>query len=635
MGLQQFRTESKRLLDLMVNSIYTHKEIFLRELISNASDAIDKLYYRELDSGTAGMSKEDFYIRVDLDKEKRTLTVSDNGCGMTSEELRQNLGTIADSGTLRFRQERREKGEGADEAETIGQFGVGFYAAFMVARRVTVTSRAFDGDGAYAWQSEGAEGFSVKKAEKDGVGTQIVLELKDDTEDEHYSEFLEPYRIQQLVKKYSDYIRFPIRMEMEHSRPLEKKEGEEQRYETYTELETLNSMVPIWKRGKSELQDEDYDTFYREKFYDYEKPLKVIHTSAEGAVSYTALLFLPARAPFDYYTKDFEKGLQLYSNGVMIMQKCGDLLPDHFSFARGIVDSPDLSLNISREMLQHDRQLKIIATNIEKKIKNELMSMLLSSREEYEKLWKAFGLQIKFGVYSGYGQNKELLQDLLLFHSMDGDKLVTLKEYFDAMKESQPAIYYASGESAARIGQLPQLDRLRELKYDVLFLTDDVDEFALQMLREYGEKPFKSVSAGDLDIGDAEEKKQAEEKTEENKALLDAMKEALGARVKAVRLSTRLKRHAVCLTADGALSIEMEKVLNHMPNENKAKAERVLEINPAHDVFQKLLRIYEDDREKLPAYAEILYTQAQLMEGLLPDDPGKYAETVSGLLFSV
>lgn len=630
MALQQFQAESKRLLDLMVNSIYTHKEIFLRELISNASDAIDKLYYRELDSGTAGMSKEDFFIRIEADKDARTLKITDNGCGMTKEELKKNLGTIADSGTLRFKMEREDNAD----LETIGQFGVGFYAAFMVAQRVTVESRAYGEEEAYVWESEGADGFTIKKGKKQGVGTEVTLELKDDTEDERYSEFLDDYRIRSLVKKYSDYIRYPIRMEVEKSRPkegVEPEEGKAPEYETYTEVETLNSMIPIWKQSKSEVTEESYDSFYEEKFHDYEKPLRRILTNAEGAVSYTALLFFPSHAPYDYYTKEFEKGLQLYSNGVMIMEKCADLLPDYFSFVRGLVDSPDLSLNISREMLQHDRQLKVIAKAIEKKIKNELTAMLENEREEYEKLWKAFGLQMKYGVYSGFGMNKEALQDLLLFHSMKEDKLITLKEYADAMPERQKEIYYASGDSIARIGQLPQLDRLRDKSYDVLFLTEDVDEFAMQMLREYGEKPFKNIAGSDLDLGDEEEKKAAEEQNEANKELLGEMGEALGDRVKAVRVSTRLKDHAVCLSADGALSLEMEKVLNSMPTDQKVKAERVLEINPEHPIFQKLVSL-EGDTEKLANYTEILYTQALLAEGLLPEDMQKYNEAVLGLM---
>lgn len=623
MALQPFQAESKRLLDLMINSIYTHKEIFLRELISNASDAIDKLYYRELGSEATGLAKEDFFISIEADKDARILKISDNGCGMTRDELIQNLGTIADSGTLRFKSE-----QGATDAEIIGQFGVGFYSAFMAAKRLTVVSRAYGSDEAWQWESEGAEGYAVAPAEKESYGTDIILSLKDDTEDEQYSEYLDPYRIRSLVKKYSDYIRYPIRMAVEKSRP---REDNKEEYETYTEIETLNSMVPLWKRSKSELTQEAYDSFYQEKFFDYEKPLRTVHTSAEGAVSYHALLFFPGRAPYNYYTKEFEKGLQLYSSGVLIMDKCADLLPDHFSFVRGLVDSPDLSLNISRELLQHDRQLKVIATNIEKKIKNELTSMLMEDRENYEKLWAAFGLQMKYGVYSGFGQNRATLEDLLLFHSMDKNKLVALREYVDAMPEAQKAIYYASGVSVARIEKLPQLDRLRERNYDVLFLTDDVDEFALQILQKYAEKPFQSIAASDLDLGDEEEKKAAEEQSTAHKTLLDDMTAALSGRVKAVRVSSRLKSHAVCLAADGALSIEMEKVLSKMPGEHDVKAERVLEINPNHAVFQTLKKL-DGDNEKLKSYTEILYAQAQLLEGIMPDDPASYSEAVLSLM---
>ncbi len=624
MALQPFQAESKRLLDLMINSIYTHKEIFLRELISNASDAIDKLYYRDLSAGNTGLAKEDFFILIEADKGARTLKLTDNGCGMTKEELTKNLGTIAESGTLKFRTE-----DAAKDAEIIGQFGVGFYSAFMVASRVTVTSRAYGSDEAWQWQSEGAEGFTMMPAPKDGFGTEILLELKEDTEDEQYSEFLDTYRLRSLIKKYSDYIRYPIRMEVEKSRL---KEGSDKEYESYTEIETINSMIPLWKRSKSELTQEEYEQFYQDKFYDFEKPLKTVHANVEGAVSYHTLLFFPARAPYDYYTKEFEKGLQLYSNGVLIMDKCSDLLPDYFSFVRGLIDSPDLSLNISRELLQHDRQLKVIATNIEKKIKNELAAMLKDEREQYEKLWKAFGLQLKYGVYSGYGQNKAVLEDLLLFHSMEQNKLVTLKEYVDAMPEGQKAIYFASGASVARIEKLPQLDRLKELHYDVLFLTDDVDEFALQMLNKYAEKPFQSIAAGDLDLGDEEEKKAAEEQNTAHKALLDELTGDLSEKVKAVRVSSRLKKHAVCLAADGALSLEMEKVLSNMPGEHNMKAERVLELNPEHPVFEKLKKLYDEDKDTLKRYAEILYAQAQLLEGILPDDPAQYAEAVLELM---
>lgn len=626
MALQKFKAESKRLLDLMINSIYTHKEIFLRELISNASDAIDKLYYRSLTDGATGMNTSDFRIEIRPDKTNRTLTISDNGCGMTREELVQNLGTIADSGTFRFKEEHAMDQK---ETEIIGQFGVGFYSAFMVAKRVTVVSRAYGAEEAYQWKSEGAEGFSVSAAKRDTHGTDIILELKDDTEDEHYSEYLEQYRLTQLIKKYSSYIRYPIQMELEKSR---KKEDSDE-YETYTEVETINSMVPLWKRQKSELTESDYNNFYTDRFSDYEAPLRTIHTSAEGAVSYNALLFIPSHAPYDYYSKAYEKGLQLYANGVLIMDKCADLLPDYFSFVRGLVDSPDLSLNISREMLQHDRQLKVIASNIEKKIKSELLAMLKNDREKYETFFLAFGLQLKYGTYMDYGMHSELLRDLLLFHSMKQDKLITLQEYVDAMPEGQTAIYYAAGETIQRIKAMPQLDRLEEKGYDVLFLTDDVDEFALTILHTFAEKEFKSVTSGELSLETEEEKKASEEQAEASKPLLDTLREALSGKVKDVRLSSRLKNHAVCLSSDGPLSIGMEKVLNAMPVENKVKADRVLELNADHPLFAKLEALQASgDTDTLKTYADVLFTQAQLIEGILPEDPAEYSEKVLQLL---
>lgn len=626
MALQKFKAESKRLLDLMINSIYTHKEIFLRELISNASDAIDKLYYRSLTDGATGMNTSDFRIEIRPDKTNRTLTISDNGCGMTREELVQNLGTIADSGTFRFKEEHAMDQK---ETEIIGQFGVGFYSAFMVAKRVTVVSRAYGAEEAYQWKSEGAEGFSVSAAKRDTHGTDIILELKDDTEDEHYSEYLEQYRLTQLIKKYSSYIRYPIQMELEKSR---KKEDSDE-YETYTEVETINSMVPLWKRQKSELTESDYNNFYTDRFSDYEAPLRTIHTSAEGAVSYNALLFIPSHAPYDYYSKAYEKGLQLYANGVLIMDKCADLLPDYFSFVRGLVDSPDLSLNISREMLQHDRQLKVIASNIEKKIKSELLAMLKNDREKYETFFRAFGLQLKYGTYMDYGMHSELLRDLLLFHSMKQDKLITLQEYVDAMPEGQTAIYYAAGETIQRIKAMPQLDRLEEKGYDVLFLTDDVDEFALTILHTFAEKEFKSVTSGELSLETEEEKKASEEQAEASKPLLDTLREALSGKVKDVRLSSRLKNHAVCLSSDGPLSIGMEKVLNAMPVENKVKADRVLELNADHPLFAKLEALQASgDTDTLKTYADVLFTQAQLIEAILPEDPAEYSEKVLQLL---
>lgn len=634
MKMKQFKAESKRLLDLMINSIYTHKEIFLRELISNASDAIDKLYYHALSDGNTGLNRDDFSIELAIDKENRTLTITDNGCGMTKEELENNLGVIAKSGSLAFKQENEAK----EDIDIIGQFGVGFYSAFMVAANVKVYSRAYGADEAYVWESNGAEGYTVEPCEKASNGTQIVLTIKEDTEDEKYSEFLESYRVQELVRKYSDYIRYPIRMEVEKSRMKEQPEGEEAdeekapEYETYTEVETLNSMVPIWRKNKNELTDEDYNSFYKEKFFDYSDPLKVIHTYTEGAATYHALLFIPAKAPYNYYTRDYEKGLKLYASGVLIMDSCKDLLPDHFSFVKGLVDSEDLSLNISREMLQHDRQLKVIASRLEKKIKSELLSMLKNDREKYEEFFKNFGLQLKYGVYNGFGANKELIQDLLLFYSSSEQKLVTLEEYVSRMKEDQKYIYYAGGESREQIERLPQTELVKDKGYEILYLTDDVDEFALQMMHDYSEKEFKSVSASDLDLDTEEEKKEFEKQTEENKDLLTFMKDALDGKVKAVVLSKRLKSHPVCLSNEGMLSIEMEKVLNAMPNDQKVKAERVLEVNASHPIFEKLAKLYAEDQEKLKTYAQLLYTQAELIEGMPVEDPVAFSNAVCELM---
>lgn len=634
MKMKQFKAESKRLLDLMINSIYTHKEIFLRELISNASDAIDKLYYHALSDGNTGLNRDDFSIELAIDKENRTLTITDNGCGMTKEELENNLGVIAKSGSLAFKQENEAK----EDIDIIGQFGVGFYSAFMVAANVKVYSRAYGADEAYVWESNGAEGYTVEPCEKASNGTQIVLTIKEDTEDEKYSEFLESYRVQELVRKYSDYIRYPIRMEVEKSRMKEQPEWEKAdeekapEYETYTEVETLNSMVPIWRKNKNELTDEDYNSFYKEKFFDYSDPLKVIHTYTEGAATYHALLFIPAKAPYNYYTRDYEKGLKLYASGVLIMDSCKDLLPDHFSFVKGLVDSEDLSLNISREMLQHDRQLKVIASRLEKKIKSELLSMLKNDREKYEEFFKNFGLQLKYGVYNGFGANKELLQDLLLFYSSSEQKLVTLEEYVSRMKEDQKYIYYAGGESREQIERLPQTELVKDKGYEILYLTDDVDEFALQMMHDYSEKEFKSVSASDLDLDTEEEKKEFEKQTEENKDLLTFMKDALDGKVKAVVLSKRLKSHPVCLSNEGMLSIEMEKVLNAMPNDQKVKAERVLEVNASHPIFEKLAKLYAEDQEKLKTYAQLLYTQAELIEGMPVEDPVAFSNAVCELM---
>lgn len=622
---KEFKAESKRLLDLMINSIYTHKEIFLRELISNASDAIDKLYFKSLTDDKVGISKDDFAIKIDLDKDARTITISDNGIGMTEEELENHLGTIANSGSFKFKNENKLE----DDVDIIGQFGVGFYSAFMVAKEVTVKSKAYGSDKAYQWISEGADGYQIGECEKNTVGTEITLKLKDDTEDEKYSDYLEQYRIKSLVKKYSDYIRFPVKMDMTQSRL---KEGTEDEYEDYTETETLNSMVPIWRKNKSELKDEDYNSFYKEKFFDYNEPLLHIHTKAEGTATYNALLYIPSKAPYDYYSKEYEKGLQLYSSGVLIMDKCADLLPDHFSFVKGLVDSEDLSLNISREMLQHDRQLKLIAKSLERTIKNELTKLLKNDREKYEEFYKAFGLQLKFGVYNNYGMNKDSVKDLIMFHSSKENKLVTLEEYVDRMPEDQKYIYYACGESIARIDSLPQTELVKDKGYEILYFTDNVDEFAIKMLMNYKEKEFKSVSAGDLDLDTPEEKEEIKAKEEDAKDLFKFMEEKLNGKVKTVRLSKRLKSHPVCLTSDGEVSVEMEKVLNAMPNDQKIQADKVLEINPEHPVFETLKDICGKDDEKLEKYTKLLYNQALMIEGLPVEDPTEFSNLVCELM---
>ena len=625
MRTKQFKAESKRLLDLMINSIYTHKEIFLRELISNASDAMDKLYYRALTEHLSDISRDELAIHLTADKENRTLTITDNGCGMTQEELENNLGVIAKSGSLHFKKEN----EAREDVDIIGQFGVGFYSAFMVSDCVTVESRAYGADEAWRWQSRGAEGYTIEPCDMEERGTVITLHIKENTEEENYDEFLESYRLQGLVKKYSDYIRYPIKMEVEKSRPKDE-EGKE--YETYTEVETINSMVPIWRKNKSELKPEDYNSFYKEKFYDYEDPARVIHSATEGAATYNALLFIPARAPYNYYTREYEKGLQLYASGVLIMDKCADLLPDHFSFVKGLVDSQDLSLNISREMLQHDRQLKVIAGRLEKKIGTELQSMLENDREGYEKFFKNFGLQLKYGVYNEFGRNKDALKDLLLFVSSFEKKPVTLKEYVGRMKEEQKYLYYACGESPEKIEKLPQAEAVLDKGYEILYFTDDVDEFAIKMLRDYDGKEFKSISSGDLGLETPEEKEAEEKQAEENKDLFAFMGEALDGKVKAVRLSKRLKTHPVCLASEGELSLEMEKVLNSMPTDNKVKADRVLEINESHPIFGKLTRLYEEDKDKLQAYTRLLYTQAMLIEGMGIDDPVEFTNQVCTLM---
>ncbi len=636
METKQFKAESKRLLEMMINSIYTHKEIFLRELISNASDAIDKLYFKSLTDDKVGLNKSDFAIWLEPDKDKKTLTISDNGIGMTAEDLENNLGTIAQSGSLAFKSEN----ELGDDVNIIGQFGVGFYSAFMVAKKVTVISKAYGSDKAYKWVSNGVDGYTIEETdETDKTGTKIILEIKDDNDDENYSQYLETFALENLVKKYSDYISFPIKMMVENTVPKAGTEDSENpEYEKVMEERTLNSMVPIWRKNKNELKDEDYDTFYREKFYDYTKPLLHIHSKSESVPAYSTLLYIPAKAPYDYYSKNFEKGLQLYSNGVMIMDKCGELLPDYFSFVKGIVDSEDLSLNISREMLQHDRQLKTIAKGIERNIKNELNKMLKNDRENYEKFFKAFGRQLKYGIYSDmFGEKKKLLQDLLLFYSSTEKKLTTLEEYVTRMKEEQKFIYYAVGETNERIESLPQIEAVKEKGYEILYLTEDVDEFCIKAMTDYNEKPFKSVSESDLGLETEEEKKQTEEKvkeqTEENKDLFTEMTDALNGEIKSVRISTKLKTHPVCISTDGQISLEMEKLINAMPNDQKIKAEKVLEINPSHPIFETLRKLHADgDKDKIAKYAKMLYGQALMIEGMPIADPVEFSNLICELM---
>ncbi|MGN0640882.1 MAG: molecular chaperone HtpG [Oscillospiraceae bacterium] len=625
---KEFKAESKRLLEMMINSIYTHKEIFLRELISNASDAMDKLYFKSMEENL-GLTRSDMSITLAVDKDARTLTITDNGIGMTKDELENNLGTIAQSGSFEFKRDN----EKTEDVDVIGQFGVGFYSAFMVAKRVTVISKAYGSDKAYMWQSDGAEGYSIEDAEKDTNGTVITLEIKDNADEENYDEFLTPYKIKELVKKYSDYIRYPIKMDVEHEKLKEGTgvDGKEPEYEKEIVTETLNSMVPIWKKSKTELKDEDYNQFYKDKFYDYTDPLLHIHTRTEGTATYSALLYIPQNAPYDYYSKNYEKGLQLYSSGVMIMEKCSDLLPDYFSFVKGLVDSEDLSLNISREMLQHDRQLKIIAKSIEKSIKNELKKLLKNEREKYEKFFETFGSQIKYGIYEAYGMNKDELQDLLLFKTSNGGT-TTLEEYVSRMKEDQKYIYFASGSSVTRIESLPQTEQVRDKGYEILYLTDHVDEFCLQMMHDFDGKEYKSVSADDLGLDTPEEKEEIKKAEEDNKSLFEFMTEKLGGKVKAVKLSQRLKSHPVCITSEGMLSVEMEKVLSAMPNGDGAKAEKILEINPNHAIFGKLKELYESDKDKAADYADILYNQALLIEGMPIENPVEFSNKVCELL---
>ena len=626
MAKKQFKAESKRLLDLMINSIYTHKEIFLREIISNASDACDKLCYLALTDDSVGLGRKDFKIDLTVDKEGRVLTVSDNGIGMDREDLENNLGVIASSGSYKFKQDLPDD---AKDTDVIGQFGVGFYSAFMAADQITVVTRKYGCDTAYQWQSSGADGYTITECGKDTVGTDIIMHIKPDTDDEKYSEFLESWRLQELVRKYSDYIRFPIRMEVSKTRKKEDSPEDKPEYETYTEVDTLNSMVPIWQRRKSSVKPEEYNKFYRDKFHDYADPQRVIAVSAEGAVTYKALLFVPGAAPFDYYTKEFEKGLQLYSNGVLIMDKCADLLPEHFRFIRGVADSPDLSLNISRELLQHDRQLKVIAGNLEKKIKSELAKMLKDSREDYEKFWKNFGRQLKYGVVNEYGRHKDLLQDLLLFHSSTEKKPVTLEEYVSRMKEDQKYIYYAAGETLEKIDRLPQTESLRDSGTEILYFTEEVDEFCAQTLHAYKDKEFRSVLDQEIDEG---AEKKAEEAAASHKSVFDFVKESLGDAVKEVKASARLKSHPVCLTAGEGLSFEMEKYFQAVQPDAALKADRILELNVDHPAFQALENAVEADPEKAKKYASLLYSQALLIAGLPLEDPSGYTDLVCELM---
>ena len=621
---KQFKTESKRLLEMMINSIYSNREIFLRELISNASDAIDKIYYKALTDDTLSFDKDSYYIKIVFDKENRTLKIFDTGIGMTKEELETNLGTIAKSGSLAFKNETKLK----DGHDIIGQFGVGFYSAFMVADDVTVISKALGNAEAYKWESKGTDGYTMESCEKDSVGTEIILKIKENTEDETYDEYLEDYRLKAIIKKYSDYIRYPIKMDVTEQKP---KEGSENELEEVQEEQTINSMVPIWRKNKSELTDEDYENFYAEKHYGFDKPLKHIHISVDGTVRYNAILFIPEKIPFDYYSKEFEKGLELYSNGVLIMDKCSDLLPDYFSFVKGMVDSEDLSLNISREMLQHDRQLKVIAKNIKKKINSQLQSLLKNDREKYEKFYDSFGRQLKYGVYSDFGSHKEELQDLLMFYSSKEKKMVTLDEYVSRMPEEQKYIYYASGQSYERIEKLPQTELILDKGYEILYFTEEIDEFAIKMLMKYKEKEFKSVSSGDLGIEEESENK-TDSKENDHKELFDYMKNVLSDKVKDVRVSKRLKTHPVCFATEGEVSIEMEKVLQSMPDNQNIKADKVLEINENHEVFQTLKDAFEKDKDKLTLYTNLMYNQALLIEGLPVTDPVEFTNDICKIM---
>lgn len=638
MAKKQFKAESKRLLDLMINSIYTHKEIFLREIISNASDAIDKLCYLSLTDDSVGMNRGDFEITVLINKENHTITVSDNGIGMNAEDMEKNLGIIANSGSFKFKNEHAdEKNDG--EIDIIGQFGVGFYSAFMVSDKVEVISKAYGSETANKWESSGADGYTITECEKDTVGTEIIMYIKADTDDENYGEFLETYRLRSLIKKYSDYIRYPIKMDIEKTRSIETDEVDENgnkktKTESYTEREAVNSMVPIWQKSKSEVSDEDCKSFYKEHFYDSEDPARVIRINAEGTFEYKAMIFIPSKAPYGYFTKEFEKGLQLYTSGVMIMDKCEDLLPEHFRFAKGVVDSQNLSLNISREILQHDKQLKVIAGNIEKKIKAELKKMMTDDRETYEKFWQAFGIQLKYGVVNDFGMHKNLLWDLLMFYSSTEKKLVSLSEYISRMPEDQKYVYYACGESVTKIDALPQTELVKDKGFEILYMTDSVDEFVAQMLNGFEDKQFKSVNDNDLGLETEEEKKDTEKAAEENKELLEFVKEALSGEVVNVRISNKLKSHAVCLTTEGPVTLEMEKYFKSIPGGEgmAAKAEKVLEINPNHHVMEALKTAFETDKEKAKKYAKILYSQSLLIAGLDIENPAEYADLVCELM---
>ena len=622
---KQFKAESKRLLDLMINSIYTNKEIFLRELISNASDALDKRYYNSITEKKENIDRDKLNIKISVDKENKLLTIEDNGCGMNKEELENNLGTIAKSGSLAF----KEAQEKQDDVEIIGQFGVGFYSCFMVSSDVTVISKSLDDEQAYKWHSTGVEGYTIEPTEKDEIGTKIILKIKDDTEDEKYSRYLEEFVIKNLVKKYSDYIRYPIIMDVEHEKL---KEGTKNEYEKVKETETLNSMIPLWKKKKSEIKQEEYDSFYTSKFSDFSKPQKVIHTQAEGTFSYNALLFIPSHLPYDFYTKQYEKGLQLYSNGVLIMEKCEELLPDYFGFVKGLVDSPDLSLNISREMLQHDRQLQTLAKNIEKKINSELTKMLNDDRDEYIKFFNNFGTQLKYGAYDNYGMDKDKLKDLLMFYSSTDKKLTTLKEYVSRMKEEQKDIYYACGETLDKIDMLPQVEKVKEKGYEILYLTENIDEFVVKSLMNYDEKKFTNICTNELDLDSEEEKEKLKKENEENKDMFDAMKDAIKDDVQLVRFTHRLKNHPVCLTSEGAISLEMEKVINAMPTDQNVKAQKVLEINEEHPIANKLKELYKEDKDRLKDYTKILYSQARLIEGMTIENPTEISNLICDIM---